>query len=79
MIHFAALKSVGESCKLPLSYYQNNVTGSAYLIEIMIEFGVKNLIFSSSATVYGEPQYLPLGKIHERCQLLTYLTPLNRD
>jgi UDP-glucose 4-epimerase len=54
-MHFAGLKSVGESCQKPLLYYQNNVYGSLILTEVMTELNVKNLIFSSSATVYGEP------------------------
>ena len=65
MIHFAALKSVGESCKLPLKYYQNNITGSIVLMNVMTEFGVTKIIFSSSATVYGDPQYLPLDENHQ--------------
>jgi len=64
VIHFAALKAVGESCALPLKYYGNNVTGSANLMEVMMEFGVKRLVFSSSATVYGQPQYLPVDEKH---------------
>ncbi len=64
VIHFAALKAVGESCKLPLSYYSNNVTGSANLMEIMMEFNVKKIVFSSSATVYGDPQHLPITEKH---------------
>lgn len=55
VMHFAGLKAVGESCEQPLRYYQNNVYGSLILTEVMMEAGVKNLIFSSSATVYGEP------------------------
>ncbi len=55
VMHFAGLKAVGESCELPLKYYQNNVYGSLILTEVMEEANVKNLIFSSSATVYGEP------------------------
>ena len=55
VMHFAGLKAVGESCKQPLKYYQNNVYGSLILADVMAEAGVKNLIFSSSATVYGEP------------------------
>ncbi len=55
VMHFAGLKSVGESCQQPLRYYQNNVYGSLILTEVMGEANVKNLIFSSSATVYGEP------------------------
>lgn len=55
VMHFAGLKAVGESCQQPLKYYQNNVFGSLVLTEVMAEANVKNLIFSSSATVYGEP------------------------
>lgn len=64
VIHFAALKAVGESCAMPLKYYGNNVTGSANLMEVMMEFGVKKIVFSSSATVYGQPQYLPVDEKH---------------
>ena len=55
VMHFAGLKAVGESCQQPLKYYQNNVYGSIILTEVMTAANVKNLIFSSSATVYGEP------------------------
>lgn len=55
VMHFAGLKAVGESCQKPLMYYQNNVYGSLVLTEVMTAANVKNLIFSSSATVYGEP------------------------
>ena len=55
VMHFAGLKAVGESCEHPLKYYQNNVYGSLVLTEVMAEADVKKLIFSSSATVYGEP------------------------
>jgi len=64
VIHFAALKAVGESCSQPLKYYGNNVTGSANLMEVMMEFGVKKIVFSSSATVYGQPHYLPVDEKH---------------
>ena len=64
VIHFAALKAVGESCALPLKYYGNNVTGSANLMEVMMEFGVTKIVFSSSATVYGQPHYLPVDEKH---------------
>ena len=64
VIHFAALKAVGESCRLPLMYYGNNITGSANLMEVMMEFGVKKIVFSSSATVYGDPEYLPVDEKH---------------
>ena len=60
VIHFAGLKAVGESCEKPLDYYENNVAGTLSLCQVMAEFGVKNLIFSSSATVYGDPQRLPI-------------------
>jgi len=64
VIHFAALKAVGESCAFPLKYYSNNVTGSSNLMEVMMEFSVKKIVFSSSATVYGQPQYLPVDEKH---------------
>ncbi|KJE95855.1 UDP-glucose 4-epimerase [Capsaspora owczarzaki ATCC 30864] len=64
VIHFAGLKAVGESSQLPLKYYHNNITGTLVLLEVMEQFGVKNLIFSSSATVYGAPDYLPLNEKH---------------
>lgn len=64
VIHFAGLKAVGESVERPLSYYDNNVAGSLRLLEAMKECGVSKLVFSSSATVYGEPQRLPLTEDH---------------
>jgi UDP-glucose 4-epimerase len=64
VIHFAGLKAVGESVQQPLSYYDNNVAGSLRLLEAMGECGVKQLVFSSSATVYGDPQRLPLTEDH---------------
>lgn len=60
VVHFAGLKAVGESTEKPLSYYQNNIAGTAVLCEVMAEFGVKQLVFSSSATVYGNPESLPI-------------------
>ncbi len=60
VIHFAGLKAVGESVEKPLTYYQNNVSGTATLCEAMSAAGVKQLVFSSSATVYGDPQSLPI-------------------
>uniref|UniRef100_A0A1Q3FLC5 UDP-glucose 4-epimerase n=1 Tax=Culex tarsalis TaxID=7177 RepID=A0A1Q3FLC5_CULTA len=62
--HFAALKAVGESCRIPLQYYQNNITGTSVLLEVMTEANVFNFVYSSSATVYGEPQKLPLDEMH---------------
>src|SRR3990167_5113683 len=64
VIHFAGLKAVGESVQHPLSYYDNNVVGTLRLLEAMGECGVKQLVFSSSATVYGDPQRLPLTEDH---------------
>lgn len=60
VIHFAALKAVGESVHQPLRYYKNNITGTLVLCEVMTEFGVKNMVFSSSATVYGDPHKVPI-------------------
>lgn len=60
VIHFAGLKAVGESVREPLRYYHNNVTGTLILCQIMQEFGVARLVFSSSATVYGAPEKMPL-------------------
>lgn len=60
VIHFAGYKAVGESVSKPLSYYHNNVTGTIYLCEAMQEHGVSNLVFSSSATVYGDPHKVPI-------------------
>jgi len=64
VIHFAGLKAVGESVEKPLSYYDNNVLGTLRLVEAMTKCGVKTLVFSSSATVYGDPQALPLTEDH---------------
>ncbi len=64
VIHFAGLKAVGESVERPLSYYDNNVTGTVVLLEAMQACGVLTLVFSSSATVYGDPQRLPLTEDH---------------
>ena len=64
VIHFAGLKAVGESVQQPMTYYDNNVVGSLRLLEAMRECGVQQLVFSSSATVYGDPQRLPLTEDH---------------
>ncbi|OQW87328.1 MAG: UDP-glucose 4-epimerase GalE [Rhodoferax ferrireducens] len=64
VIHFAGLKAVGESVAQPLRYYDNNVLGTLRLLEAMQACGVKTLVFSSSATVYGDPQRLPLTEDH---------------
>lgn len=60
VIHFAGLKSVGESVKEPLKYYQNNIDSTISILKVMSKYKVKNLIFSSSATVYGNPTKLPI-------------------
>ena len=64
VIHFAGLKAVGEAVSKPLIYYDNNVNGTLSLIEVMTACDVKTLVFSSSATVYGQPKYLPLDEEH---------------
>jgi len=60
VIHFAGYKAVGESVEIPLSYYHNNITGTLHLCEVMNKHGVRDLVFSSSATVYGDPQKVPI-------------------
>jgi UDP-glucose 4-epimerase len=60
VIHFAGLKAVGESTQIPLDYYHNNITGTITLLQVMKEFNVKNIVFSSSATVYGDPPIIPI-------------------
>ena len=60
VIHCAALKAVGESVQKPLEYYQNNISGTLTLLKVMREVGVKNIVFSSSATVYGSPEEMPI-------------------
>jgi len=60
VVHFAALKSVGESCERPLDYFDNNISGTLHLLQAMQEAGVRRLVFSSSATVYGDPDSVPV-------------------
>lgn len=60
VIHFAGLKAVGESVEKPLLYYHNNLTGTLLLCKVMTEYGVKKMVFSSSATVYGSPEKVPI-------------------
>ena len=62
VIHFAGLKAVGESVSLPLLYYYNNVTGTLNLLQSMLSHGVKRIVFSSSATVYGHPKKVPISE-----------------
>ena len=66
VIHFAAFKAVGESCKMPLKYYENNISGTVSLLQIMEKHGVKKIIFSSSATVYGDPDCVPITEAAPR-------------
>ncbi|MBH0094979.1 UDP-glucose 4-epimerase GalE [Psychrobacter sp. NZS113] len=66
VIHFSGLKAVGESVTKPLLYYNNNVSGTITLLEVMRQYNVKNLIFSSSATVYGDPKFLPIDESSSR-------------
>ena len=60
VVHFAGLKAVGESVSVPLKYYHNNITGTLVLCEVMAAHGVKRMVFSSSATVYGQPRQMPI-------------------
>lgn len=62
VIHFAGLKAVGESCAKPLEYYDNNLNGTMVLLDVMRRHGCKKIVFSSSATVYGTPEKLPLDE-----------------
>jgi len=71
VIHLAALKSVSESLLHPKKYFHNNVYGTSCLLASMKEFGVKKLIYSSSATVYGAPKYLPVDELHP----LSFINP----
>lgn len=64
VIHFAGLKAVGESMAHPLKYYEHNIQGTAALLQVMDAFKCRNIVFSSSATVYGIPQYLPYDEAH---------------
>jgi UDP-glucose 4-epimerase len=74
VIHFAGLKAVGESTQIPLDYYHNNITGTITLIQVMKEFNVKNIVFSSSATVYGDPPIIP---IPETCPTVSILLDMH--
>ena len=65
VIHFAGLKAVGESVRIPLRYYQNNIDSTLNLLDLMIKYDVKNIVFSSSATVYGTPKHVPLKEDDE--------------
>jgi UDP-glucose 4-epimerase len=75
VVHFAGLKAVGESVAQPLIYYQNNIGSTLNLLEVMGRHRVNQLVFSSSATVYGEPQRIP---IDETCQIIDATNPYGR-
>lgn len=75
VIHFAGLKAVGESVEKPLEYYHNNISGTLVLLEIMKKYNCKNMVFSSSATVYGNPAFVP---ITEDCPLSNPTNPYGR-
>ena len=64
VIHFAGLKAVGESVAKPVEYYDNNLISTLVLLEVMREFDVKKIVFSSTAAVYGEPEYIPIDENH---------------
>lgn len=72
VIHFAAFSQVAESMHNPNKYFNNNVQGSKNLLDAMIENGVKNIVFSSTAAVYGEPEYIPIDEIHPTKPINTY-------
>lgn len=76
VLHFAGLKAVGESVQQPLAYYENNVSGSIVLFQAMAAAGVFNLVFSSSATVYGEPKQMPIS---EKCPTGIPTNPYGRS
>lgn len=63
-IHFAGLKAVGESVEKPLAYYQNNLISTLVLCELLAKYNAKKIVFSSSATVYGAPEYVPIDEAH---------------
>ncbi|MFT5452053.1 MAG: UDP-glucose 4-epimerase, partial [Enterobacterales bacterium] len=62
VIHFAGLKAVGESAEIPLDYYEQNISGSINLLKVMKEHNCHNIVFSSSATVYGDPESVPIDE-----------------
>ena len=64
--HFAGMKAVGESVENPWAYYDNNVTGTLTLLDVMRQYGLKNIVFSSTATVYGDPEIVPVTEQHPK-------------
>ena len=76
VVHFAGLKAVGESVAKPLDYYRNNLSGTINLLDAMVRHGVHKLVFSSSATVYGEPEHMP---IDESSRIIDATNPYGRS
>lgn len=72
VVHFAAFAYVGESVKEPLKYYQNNIVGTINLLNTMLEFGVKDIVFSSTCATYGEPLYTPIDEKHPQNPINAY-------
>lgn len=72
VIHFAAYSLVGESVENPQKYYQNNVTGTLNLLDVMLEHGVKKIVFSSTCATYGNPQYMPIDEKHPQAPINPY-------
>lgn len=72
VVHFAGLKAVGESVAKPVDYYACNVQGTISLLQAMQQTGVRSLVFSSSATIYGDPKYLPIDESHPTCATNPY-------
>ena len=75
MIHFAGLKAVGESVADPLSYYDNNIGGSVALLRAMAAHELRRIVFSSSATVYGDPQSVPIREDARLAPTNPYVSP----
>lgn len=78
VIQFAGLKAVGESVVKPLEYYHNNITGTLVLCDVMRNHGVKNIVFSSSATVYGDPAFVPITEECPLCTIAEVTNPYGR-
>lgn len=72
VVHFAAYSQVAESVKNPQKYYYNNVYGTLNLLNAMVEFGVKKIVFSSTAATYGEPEYVPIDEKHPQIPINSY-------
>jgi UDP-glucose 4-epimerase len=72
VMHFASFISVGESVKLPDKYYRNNVSNTLNLLDAMLAHNVKRFIFSSTAAIFGEPEYVPIDELHPKCPVNPY-------